>query len=94
MNTDENKFDKKTIEKAKEKVESYIRNNYENIETIEFNNDDYVSGMGGLMIRGTVNEEAGFSAKIDPETFQVGSIGLKTGFPNMKEECKGEICDY
>lgn len=94
MNTDENKFDKKTIEKAKEKVESYIRNNYENIETIEFNNDDYVSGMGVLMIRGTVNEEAGFSAKIDPETFQVGSIGLKTGFPNMKEECKGEICDY
>lgn len=94
MNTDNNNFDKETIEKAKKKVESYIRNNYQDIETVEFNDDDYSSPMGGLMIRGTVNGKAGFSADIDPKSFRVGSLGLKDGFPEVKPECAEEICDY
>jgi len=87
-------YDDKTIQIAKEKVESYIRNNYENIDTIEFDNDDYSSPMGGMMIDGTVNGKAGFSADIDPKSFRIGSMGLKKGFPERKEECKKETCDY
>ncbi|MBT2217377.1 hypothetical protein F3157_17315 [Virgibacillus dakarensis] len=94
MNKDKDNYDKETIDKAKVKVESFIRNNYQNIETVEFNDDDYTSGMGGLMIRGTVNGEAGFSASIDPKTFHVGSMGEKTGFPEVKPECEEEVCDY
>lgn len=94
MNTDNNNYDSETIEKAKGKVESYIRNNYQDIENVEFNDDDYSSPMGGLMIRGTVNGKAGFSADIDPESFQVESMGLKDGFPDVKPECEDEICDY
>ncbi|MEN1969809.1 hypothetical protein WMZ97_17230 [Lentibacillus sp. N15] len=47
MNKDEAEYDDKTIKKAQEKVESYIRNNYENVETVEF---DPVQShpMGGL----------------------------------------------
>ncbi|MDY0404068.1 DUF1433 domain-containing protein [Virgibacillus sp. 179-BFC.A HS] len=91
---DSQKYDDATIEKAKKTVESYIRNNYEDIETVTFDDGDYSSPMGGMMIDGTVNGKAGFSASIDEESFEVGSMGLKKGFPPLKEECKKKICDY
>ncbi|GGB54614.1 hypothetical protein GCM10011409_35290 [Lentibacillus populi] len=94
MNTNSDNYDEGTIKKAKETVESYIRNNYQNIKAVEFEDGDFSSPMGGLMIEGTVNGKAGFSADIDDKTFQVGSFGEKKGFPELKEECKEKICDY
>lgn len=88
------KYDDATIDKAKKVVDSYIRNNYEDIETVEFDDDDYSSPVGGMMIDGTVNGKVGFSASIDEESFHVGSMGLKKGFPPLKKECKKKICDY
>lgn len=88
------KYDDETIEKAKKSVESYLRNNYQDIETVEFDDDDYSSPMGGMMIDGTVNGKAGFSADIDEQTLRVGSMGLKKGFPGRKEKCKKKTCDY
>ncbi|MEN1969805.1 DUF1433 domain-containing protein [Lentibacillus sp. N15] len=64
MNKDEAEYDDKTIKKAQEKVESYIRNNYENVETVEVE-PVQSHPMGGIAILGTVNNSAGFFADID-----------------------------
>ncbi len=93
VNSSNNNYDDKTISKAKEKVESYLRLNYEDINTVEFN-DNMSDPMSGLMIRGTINGKADFSASIDPREFKVNSMGEKEGFPKVKEECKEEVCDY
>ncbi|WP_077358950.1 DUF1433 domain-containing protein [Virgibacillus halodenitrificans] len=83
----------KVIDQAKQKVESYIRNNYENINKITFSNDTS-DPMGGLMIRETVNDKVDFSASVDPKELSVQSLGETKGFPEVKEECKEKICDY
>ncbi|GGB54609.1 hypothetical protein GCM10011409_35280 [Lentibacillus populi] len=93
VNPDKGKYSDDTIEKAKESVVRYINNNYKNIKTIEFEDGDYSSPMGGLMIGGTVNEKAGFSASVDDKTFRVRSFAEKKGFPNLKEVCKEKSCD-
>ncbi|MEN1969807.1 DUF1433 domain-containing protein [Lentibacillus sp. N15] len=93
MNKDEVEYDDKTIKKAQEKVESFIRNNYRNVETVEFE-PVKPHPMGGIAILGTVNNSAGFTADIDMDTFRVMSLGEKMGFPEVKEECEDEVCDY
>lgn len=93
VNISNNNHDDKTISKVKEKVESYLRHNYEDIKSVEFK-DDMIDPMGGLMIRGTVNGKAEFSASVDPKELKVNSMGEKEGFPKVKEECKEEVCDY
>ncbi len=98
VNTNKSNFDEQTINQAKETAESFLRNNYENIQTIEFS-EEYSNPMGGLMIRGTVNEQedANFSIDIDIDSgdkLQVGSIGKGKDFPEEKEECKERFCDY
>lgn len=85
-------YDEKTIEIAKEVVENYIRSNYEDVKKVEFI-EDYSHPMGGVMIRGTVNDGAGFSADMDMENLEVVSLGEKSGFPQRKEECKEKSCD-
>ncbi|MDY0404072.1 DUF1433 domain-containing protein [Virgibacillus sp. 179-BFC.A HS] len=86
-------YDAATIEKGQKTVESYIRNNYEDIETVEFNND-HSNPMGGLMIRGKVNGKAGFVVHVDANDFTVRSIGEKEGFPDLKKECREKVCPY
>ncbi|MGX4668247.1 DUF1433 domain-containing protein [Cerasibacillus sp. JNUCC 74] len=93
MNSPNSNYDKKTIDKAKKTVESYLRNNYESVNEVEFS-DDTNDPMGGLMIRGTVNGKADFSASVDPESFIVRSLAEKEDFPERKEECKEKACDY
>ncbi|CDQ41952.1 DUF1433 domain-containing protein [Virgibacillus salexigens] len=98
VNSNKSDFDDETIKKAKNTAESYLKNNFKNINSIEFN-EDYSNPMGGLMIRGTVNgnNKANFSIDIDIEAenqFNVGSIGKGKDFPERKEECKEKSCDY
>ncbi|MED3737532.1 DUF1433 domain-containing protein [Virgibacillus pantothenticus] len=93
VNPSSNNYDEKIITKAKNTVESYLVNNYQNINEIEFS-DDTNDPMGGLMISGTINNEVGFSASVDPEKFVVKSLGTDEGFPPKKEECEGKVCDY
>ncbi|QTM98246.1 hypothetical protein ERJ70_02290 [Sediminibacillus dalangtanensis] len=88
---DQNNFDEETINQAKETAESFLRNNYESIQTIEFS-EDYSSPMG-VMLRGTVNGESEFSISMN-NSLQIESIGAGEGFPNIKEECKEQGCDY
>lgn len=91
MNTQD--YDDETMEKAKEITESYIRSNYENIEIIEFSGVEE-SPMGGMVVKGEVNNgEGSFSVSMDEETFNIAGIGSKN-FPNLKEECKEQECDF
>jgi hypothetical protein len=46
-----------------------------------------------MNVNGTVNGEAGFSVSVDGN-FEIGSIGEKEGFPEIKEECVEKVCDY
>ncbi|WP_289890884.1 DUF1433 domain-containing protein [Virgibacillus pantothenticus] len=93
MNSSNSNYDEKTIDKAKKTVESYLQNNYENVNEVEFSNDTS-DPMGGLIIRGSINGEAEFSVDIDPENFIVMGLAEKENFPERKEECKEKACDY
>ncbi|MGG1686846.1 DUF1433 domain-containing protein [Pseudalkalibacillus sp. NRS-1564] len=87
------KYDDETKTNAKKSVESFLMNNYEHIDSVEFTNV-YQSEMGGLNVDGTINDgEAEFSAGIEND-FSVGSIGLGEGFPEIKKACLVETCDY
>ncbi len=55
-------YEKETIEKAKEVAESYIKNNYEDFDTIEFSSVEE-SPMGDMILTGEVNGEAGFTSE-------------------------------
>lgn len=85
-------FDDETVTKLKSVTESYIKNNFQQIESIEMG-DPYIAEMGATMIDGTVNNQAGFSIILN-EDYTVASIGTKEGFPDTKEECKNKVCDY
>jgi len=86
-------FDKETTERAKETANSYLENNYTDIESVEIEKV-YRDEMGGMSISGTVNNKALFSIGIDEHTFNVRSIGEGKGFPEIKEECEKVDCDY
>ncbi|MCA0993510.1 DUF1433 domain-containing protein [Guptibacillus hwajinpoensis] len=92
VNSSNQTYDNNTIEKARESVESYFRNNYDNVEKIKFS-EDTDDPMGGLMINGTING-ADFSASVNPEDFTVNSVGETEGFPEVKKECQEKVCDY
>ena len=81
------------VNKAKSTVESYLNNNFEDINEIKFDKGDFESPMGGLLVTGIVNGKAKFSISLDDD-FNVGSIGLGDDFPERKEECKQKSCDY
>ena len=85
-------YDDETIKEVEEIAENYIRNNYEDIDTVEITGVEE-GQMGGIIVKGEVNGEAGFTVGIDEETFTVGSVGRKDGFPDLKEECKEQECD-
>ncbi|AUJ24358.1 DUF1433 domain-containing protein [Virgibacillus dokdonensis] len=93
MNSDKENLDENTIQKAKNTAESYLKNNYKNIDKIEFS-DDYSSLMEGFMIRGIVNNnnEANFSIDMDVNNnFEIGSVGTGEKFPDKKEEVRLKI---
>ncbi|PAF20401.1 hypothetical protein CHH49_16625 [Terribacillus saccharophilus] len=84
-------YDEETIMKAKQTAESYLRNNYQDVESIELE-EPYQSPMGSLSIDGTVNG-AGFTIDLN-EDFTVAMVGKKEGFPEHKDVCEEKDCDY
>ncbi|MFD1334763.1 hypothetical protein ACFQ4N_04100 [Oceanobacillus iheyensis] len=85
-------FDDETTSKLKNVTESYIENNFEAVESIELD-EPYISPMWGTKIDGTVNGQGGFSISLNDD-LTVAAISTKEGFPDTKEECKDQICDY
>ena len=85
-------FDDETITKFKSVTEYYIKSNFETIESIEMD-DPYISKMGATKIDGIVNGQGRFSITLNDD-YTVAGISLKKGFPERKEECKDQVCDY
>lgn len=77
-------YDKETIEKAEIAAESYLKEKYTDIETIEIE-DVYQGEMGGLRVKGTVNKKHEFSMGVNESDFTIGSIGTEEGFPERKK---------
>ncbi|WLR59092.1 hypothetical protein [Guptibacillus hwajinpoensis] len=92
VNSNSENYSEETIEKAKASVESYIINNYQNVESVEFK-ESPSAPMGRLVLEGTVNKKATLNIGVNDD-FTVGSIGMGEGFPEPKEECKEHSCDY
>src|SRR5699024_4174646 len=88
-----NDFDKETTKKAGETAESYVENNYQDIETIEIEKV-HESPMGGMMVEVLVNTKYEISLSMEEDDYTVQSSGLGEGFPDRKEECKDKSCDY
>ena len=86
-------YDDETIQKAMETAESYLKNNNKDIQSVEFDDKDFTSPMGGFLITGKVNEKAEFAVSIDNNLF-VSGVGEGHGFPELKKECKDKTCDY
>lgn len=86
------KQDQEQIDKAEASVERYLIANFQNVESVEFNNSPSAP-MGGLVLEGTVNGKATFNIGVHDD-FSVGGIGKGEGFPERKEECREHSCDY
>lgn len=86
-------YDQETIHQAEAAVESYLKNNYKDIETVEIK-EVYKSPMGGMTADGTVNNKFEFNIGVEESDFTIGSIGEGEGFPELKEECKEKSCDF
>ncbi|WP_273854060.1 DUF1433 domain-containing protein [Guptibacillus spartinae] len=91
MNSNDKFHDEEFISKAEKKAEEYIRNNYHDVETVEFS-DDHSSPMGNFALRGTVNGNADFEMDVSESLF-IGGISEGDGFPEIKEECKKVACE-
>ncbi len=53
--------------------------------------------MGGFTVRGYVNDnkDANFDMTVEIENnYNIPSMGMGKGFPERKEECIDQICDY
>lgn len=90
---DEEDYDQQAIEKAEASVESYLINNYKNIESVEIDKF-YKSPMGGMTADGTVNKKYEFNIGVEESDFTIGSMAEHEGFPERKDECKSKTCDY
>jgi hypothetical protein len=47
--------------------------------------------MGNMMLTGEANGEAGFTVGMDADTFNVGSVGRKEGFPIEKKNARSNF---
>lgn len=92
MNPGNSDYDEETVTKAKETARIYIENNYQDIDSIELE-EPYQSPMGSLVMEGTVNGQYRFTISLNGD-FIVTSVGENNGFPELKEECKDQVCDY
>ena len=90
---------KQLVKEAQEKSESFLYRNYEDIDEVTVNKENYeFDPMGGLSIGGHVNgkPELYFNIMFDTFNNQVGkvtSVLKPKEFPANKEECKNKFCE-
>lgn len=91
MDSNHNEYDEKSISKAKDTAEEFIKNNYEDVKYIDLETPS-TAPMGSLTLDGTVNGKAGFSISLD-ENLNVSGIAEDEGFPEEKKECRKQFCE-
>lgn len=86
------------VQDAQEKAEEFILQNYEGIETVEINPDNYhFDPMEGLSIGGKVNNNDDLYFHVlfmihHNEIRDVHSIVTAPNFPSKKEDCVNDFC--
>ena len=90
----------KMVKDAQKKAELFVNKNYEDIDAVTVNKDNYKfypADLGGLSITGFVNgnKKLFFSVDFDTLDNQVGkvtSVFRSKDFPSKREECKDSYC--
>lgn len=89
---------KQLVKEAQEKAEKFLYRNYDNINEVAVNKENYqFDPMGGLSIGGHVNGEPELYFNImfntsDNQVGRVTDIVKPKEFPPNKEECKNKFC--
>jgi hypothetical protein len=93
VNSQDETYDDETVKRAKISTTNYLKSNFENIQSVEITKV-YQNEMGGMTVEGKVNNGDGeFSTGIEKD-FSVGNVGVNEKFPNRKEECAKNTCEY
>ncbi|QXE01970.1 hypothetical protein [Terribacillus sp. DMT04] len=93
MKSENDTYNAKTLTDTKSNVQSYLENNYEDIEKIELS-DPYQAPLGSMTIDGTVNSDKSFSVSLNKD-LTIASLAIQSDdFPAEKDECKEKTCDY
>lgn len=78
-------YDKKTTAEASETAENYLKENYQDIESVEIEKV-FRSPMGGMKVNGTVNNQFNFSLGLEESDFSIRGNATGEGFPARKED--------
>jgi hypothetical protein len=92
---------KQLVMEAQENAIQFIENNYENINQVTINKDNYKfypKSLGGLGVTGYVNNDTSLYFSINygtngNELGEVTSIVNAKNFPPEKEECQDYFCE-
>lgn len=90
--SNKSEFSKKENTLVQQESEKYLRANYTNIDTVEFE-ELYRTPMGGIQMDGTVNGKHRFSFNINEDLTLDSTIVTSGSFPKEKEECKEKNCE-
>src|SRR5699024_306017 len=91
VNSNKGAYDEDTVDKIETKAESFINNNFKDVNKIEFE-EPHESPMGSMVINANVND-IGISLTFNND-FTISSYSKEKGFPEKKDECKDKVCDY
>lgn len=88
------------VKEAQTKAELFVKKNYEDIDAVTINKDNYKfypADLGGLSITGYVNGNKKLFFSVDFDTLdnrvgKVTSVFRSKDFPSKKEECKDSYC--
>lgn len=86
-------YKQETMKRAEETAESFIINNYQNIEHVKVK-DVFRNESGGMSVTGIVNNTSSFHLNMDQFKFIVGSVETDENFPTLKDECQDRPCAY
>ncbi|ATH95491.1 DUF1433 domain-containing protein [Bacillus glycinifermentans] len=90
---DKKEAEQELFNRAKDKMESYIKANYNDIEQITYYNDYKINPMGGISVEGYLNgnKEKEFYGLYDKTNDEIGVSSVDA---EEKPECQEKECEY
>lgn len=85
--------EQKLFNQAKDRMESYIKANYNNINQMTFYNEYKLNPMGGISVKGYLNgnKEKEFFGLYDKTSDEIGVSSVDA---EEKPECQEKECEY
>ncbi len=90
---DKDETEQELFNQAKEKMDSYIKANYSDINQITYYNEYKINPMGGISVKGYLNgnKEKEFFGLYDETNDEIGVSSVDA---EEKPECQEKECDY